>query len=423
MAFQQGLSGLNATTKSLSVIGNNIANANTYGNKAARAEFADVYANAMNGSGSNGVGIGVNLTAVVQQFSQGNISTTESNLDLAINGGGFFQLDNNGTTNYSRNGQFQLNKDGFIVNSGGNKLLGYAASASGVVIPSTVQALQLPTAGIAPHATDTAMLEFNLDSRQKVTGPGATVPIDFQDATTYNNATSVTVFDDKGQEVALTMYFQKTADDTWDVYATANGMNLDGSDPKTTAPTAAISGMKFAANGGSVTSPAAAVMLDVKSVPLATGGNSLEIPALALDVGKATQYGSSFSVTNLTQNGYAPGELTGINIDKTGVIAAQYSNGQTKNAGQVVLSTFRNPQGLQPLGGNSWAASFASGDPIIGAPGQGNIGALQSGALEESNVDLTAELVNMIVAQRAYQANAQTIKTEDQVMQTLVNLR
>jgi len=420
MAFQQGLSGLNATTKSLSVIGNNIANANTYGNKAARAEFADVYANAMNGSGSNGIGIGVNLTAVVQQFSQGNISTTESNLDLAINGGGFFQLDNNGTTNYSRNGQFQLNKDGFIVNSGGNKLLGYAASASGVVIPSTVQALQLPTAGIAPHATDTAMLEFNLDSRQKATSPAGAVPIDFQDATTYNNATSVTVFDDKGQEIALTVYFQKTADDTWDVYATANGENL----PTPGSPaTAIVSGMLFNPNGSAPTNPAAAVDVPIPSVPLSTGGNSLAIAKISLDLTKSTQYGSSFSVTNLTQNGYAPGELTGINIDKTGIIAAQYSNGQTKNAGQVVLSTFRNPQGLQPLGGNSWAASFASGDPIIGAPGQGNIGALQSGALEESNVDLTAELVNMIVAQRAYQANAQTIKTEDQVMQTLVNLR
>ena len=436
MAFQQGLSGLNATTKSLSVIGNNIANANTYGNKAARAEFSDVYANAMNGSGSNGIGIGVNLTSVVQQFSQGNISTTESNLDLAINGGGFFQLDNNGSTVYSRNGQFQLNKDGYIVNAGGNKLLGYAASTAGTVIPSTVQALKLPTAGVAPHATDLATLELNLDSRQPVTGPGATVPIDFQDPKTFNNATSISVYDDKGQEVALTLYFQKTKidavnGDLWDVYATANGQSF----PTPLAPV--IPGMTFKPDGSGLdltATPMPFTLPPIPAVALPGGGTSLDIPSTAAQAATppvtgvlldltATSYGSSFSVTNLTQNGYAPGELTGINIDKTGIISAQYSNGQTKNAGQVVLSTFRNPQGLQPLGGNAWAASFASGDPIIGAPGQGNIGALQSGALEESNVDLTAELVNMIVAQRAYQANAQTIKTEDQVMQTLVNLR
>lgn len=420
MAFQQGLSGLNTTSKSLSVIGHNIANANTYGNKGSRAEFADVYANAMNGSGGSAIGIGVNLSGVVQQFTQGNISTTDSNLDLAINGGGFFQLDAAGSTVYSRNGQFQLNKDGYIVNAGGNKLLGYAASATGSIIPSTVQPLQLPTAGVAPAATSRATLEFNLDSRQLATSPAGAVAIDFLNADTYNNATSITTFDEKGQEIALTFYFQKTADDTWDVYATANGKNLP--DPAA-APAPVISGMQFATNGGSLVNPTAAVPITIPSVPLLAGGNSLEIPGFTLDVGKATQYGSGFSVTNLTQDGYAPGLLTGINISGTGIIKAQYSNGQSKAAGQVVLSTFRNPQALQPMGGNAWAASFASGDPVIGAPGQGNIGALQAGALEESNVDLTAELVNMIVAQRAYQANAQTIKTEDQVMQTLVNLR
>jgi flagellar hook protein FlgE len=420
MAFQQGLSGLNATAKNLSVIGNNIANANTYGNKASRAEFSDVYANAINGSGSNGVGIGVNLTGVVQQFTQGNLTTTDSTLDLAINGNGFFQLDDDGATIYSRNGQFQLDKDGYVVNAAGNKLLGYAASVDGNVIPSTVQALQLPTAGVAPAASSAVNLEFNLDSRQAVTGPGATLAIDFQDAKTYNNATSISIFDDKGQEVALTFYFQKTGDDTWDVYATANGDTVGGS---AAAPTAVIAGMTFAPDGGSLTNPAGPATLNVPTVVLSTGGNSLPIAGLSINLSGATQYGSSFSVTNLSQDGYAPGQLTGISIDKSGIVKAQYSNGQSKAAGQVVLSTFRNPQGLQPLGGSAWAASYASGDPIIGAPGQGNIGSLQSGALEESNVDLTAELVNMIVAQRSYQANAQSIKTEDQIMQTLVNLR
>lgn len=417
MAFQQGLSGLNATSKNLSVIGNNIANANTYGAKASRAEFADMYANAINGSGGNAIGIGVNLAAVTQRFTQGNISTTESGLDIAINGNGFFQLDSGGTTVYSRNGQFQLDKDGNIVNGTGGKLLGYAANADGDIIPSTVQALRLPTAGVAPSATSEVGLELNLDSR--LAGPAAALVFDPADPDTYNNATSVTVYDDKGQELALTFYFRKSdaVDDTWDIYMTANGQEM----PVGGAPI--VDDMTFAADGGSLTAPVGTVPITVDAgVPLTAGGASLQID-FELDVSNATQYGAAFSVTDLTQDGYAPGQLTGVSIDKTGIIKAQYSNGQSKSAGQLVLATFRNPQGLQPLGGNAWGASFGSGDPIVGAAGQGNFGLLQSGALEESNVDLTAELVSMITAQRAYQANAQSIKTEDQVLQTLVNLR
>jgi flagellar hook protein FlgE len=417
MAFQQGLSGLNATSKNLSVIGNNIANANTYGSKASRAEFSDMYAKAMNGSGGTAIGIGVNITGVTQRFSQGNITTTESGLDLAINGNGFFQLDAAGTTVYSRNGQFALDKDGNLTNGAGQKLLGYAANVDGIVIPSTVQALQLPTAGVAPHSTSKVALEFNLDSR--VAGPSAALAFDPADPTTYNNATSVTVYDAKGQELALTSYFRKsdTVPDTWDIYLTANGqpMPADGSP--------AVAAMTFAPDGGSMTAPVGTIPLTIDAgVPLTAGGTSLQID-YDLDLSGATQYGAAFSVTDLSQDGYAPGQLTGVSIDKTGVIKAQYSNGQSKSAGQLVLATFRNPQGLQPLGGNAWSSSFASGDPIVGAAGQGNFGLLQSGALEESNVDLTAELVNMITAQRAYQANAQSIKTEDQVLQTLVNLR
>jgi len=417
MAFQQGLSGLNATSKNLSVIGNNIANANTYGSKASRAEFSDMYANAIGGGGGSPIGIGVNLAGVTQRFTQGNITTTESGLDLAINGNGFFQLDSGGTTVYSRNGQFTLDKDGNLTNSSGQKLLGYAANSQGVVIPSTVQALQLPTAGVAPNSTTKVTLEFNLDSR--VAGADAALVFDPTDPNTYNNATSVTVYDAKGQEVAATYYFRKsdTVADSWDIYMTANGQ------PMPSAGGPAVAGVTFAADGGSMTAPVGNIPLSIDAgVPLTAGGTSLQID-FDLDLAGATQYGAAFSVTDLSQDGYAPGQLTGVSIDKTGVIKAQYSNGQSKSAGQLVLATFRNPQGLQPMGGNAWSASFASGDPIVGAAGQGNFGLLQSGALEESNVDLTAELVNMITAQRAYQANAQSIKTEDQVLQTLVNLR
>lgn len=420
MSFQQGLSGLNASSKSLEVIGNNIANANTFGAKSSRAEFSDVYAAALNGAGTTSVGIGTQLTKVAQQFTQGNITSTDNPMDLAINGAGFFQVqDSSGTTMYSRNGQFKLDRDGFVVNDQGMKLMGYPADAQGVIQPGKAQPLQLPSAGIKPNPTSAITMEMNLDSRAAVTTPAAG-GIDFNDPTTYNNATSETVYDAKGQDVALTYYFQKTAADTWDVYVTANGTSVGTDASGNPAPVTTLS---FPSTGGAPTSPAAPISVDIPASTNANGVDTLAISGVQLNLTGASQYGANFGVTNLTQDGYAPGQLTGVAIDPSGVLMARYSNGQSKPAGQLELANFRNPQGLQPLGGNAWASTFASGDPIYGTPSQGNMGALQSGALEESNVDLTAELVNMITAQRVYQANAQTIKTEDQIMQTLVNLR
>jgi flagellar hook protein FlgE len=227
------------------------------------------------------------------------------------------------------------------------------------------------------------------------------------------------VYDAKGQNVALTYYFQKSATDTWNVFVTANGTPINGT-ALAPLPSTTIS---FPANGSAPTAPIGPVAIDIPASVNSVGAQTLPMTGVLLDLDGATQYGAGFGVTDLTQDGYAPGQLTGISIESNGVVMARYSNGQSKPAGQIELATFRNPQGLQPQGGNSWARSFASGDPIIGVPGQGNLGVLQSGALEESNIDLTAELVSMITAQRTYQANAQTIKTQDQVMQTLVNLR
>ena len=405
MAFQQGLSGLNATSKNLSVIGNNIANANTFGAKASRAEFADMYANALGGGSGSPIGIGVNLASVTQRFSQGNIVTTESGLDLAINGNGFFQLDAGGQTVYSRNGQFQLNKDGNIVNAAGQKLLGYPVTATGGFNDSQSVPLTFPTKPIPPKVTSAVNIELNLDQRLAAPDP-AIHPFDPTDEQSYNNATSVTAYDQWGTPVALTFYFVKssTTANTWDVH-----MTEDGVAPSPPAPV--IAGLEFDVNGPTATvSPMANIAL--------TAGFSFD-----LDLSQATQFGAAFSVTSLDADGYAAGQLAGINIDKNGVIVARYSNGETTSAGKVVLANFKNPQGLQPLGGNAWAQTGASGDAMPNAPGDGNAGVLQSGALEESNVDLTAELVNMITAQRSYQANAQSIKTEDQVLQTLVNLR
>ena len=420
MSFQQGLSGLNATSKNLEIIGNNIANSNTFGSKVSRGEFSDVYANALNGAGSNAVGIGTTLAAVSQQFTQGNITSTDNPMDLGISGAGFFQVsDGANPALYSRNGQFKVNQDGFIVNNQGLRLVGYAADGTGVIQPGNAVPLQLPTAGINPNATSEIQIEMNLDSRVGITAPAAGPAIDFNDPTTYNNATSLTVYDALGQNVALTYYFQKAATATWNVFVTANGLPVNG----TPALPLATTTISFPPTGGAPLAPVGPTPFTIPASTNAVGAQTLAMTGVLLDLDGATQYGAGFGVTDLTQNGYAPGQLTGITIEANGIITARYSNGQSKPAGQIELATFRNPQGLQPTGGNAWARTFASGDPIVGVPGQGNLGILQSGALEESNVDLTAELVNMITAQRIYQANAQTIKTQDQVLQTLVNIR
>ncbi|HRD97176.1 MAG TPA: flagellar hook protein FlgE [Rubrivivax sp.] len=417
MSFQQGLSGLNATSKNLEVIGNNIANANTFGSKVARAEFSDMYANAISGGGSSNIGIGTQLSTVAQQFTQGNISTTENPMDLAIKGNGFFQLtDGQNPIVYSRNGQFKVDRDGFVVSNSGLKLMGYAADNKGVIQPGQAVTLQLPTSGVDPSPTTTVALEMNLDSRKAITAPAAAPLIDFNDATTYNNATSLTVYDAKGQEVPVTYYFQKSGTDTWEVFATADGATIGG----TPADPQPITTITFAPDGSAPTAPAAPVAFTISLPDNAAPADTLD---LTLDLSAATQFGSGFGVTDQRQDGFSAGELTSIMVESNGIVMARYSNGQSRPAGQVELATFRNAQGLQPVGDNGWGRTFASGDPITGMPDDAGLGVLQSGALEESNIDLTGELVNMITAQRIYQANAQTIKTQDQVLQTLVNLR
>ena len=430
MSFQQGLSGLNATSKNLEVIGNNIANANTYGAKMARAEFQDVYAAALNGAGASPIGIGVNMAAVSQQFTQGNISTTENPMDLAINGAGFFQVtDGHNPITYTRNGQFKVDRDGFIVNNNQDKLMGYMADPNGVILPGQAVPLQLPTAGIAPAVTTRIDIEMNLDARKALTLPAAGPQIDFGSKATFNDATSLTVYDAKGQNIAVTFYFQKAANanlaavpqtgDQWNVYATANGTTVAG----TNAAPLPVTTITYAVDGSTPLAPAGLVSVPIPQGTNAAGALTLPIPALQLNLNGATGFGSAFGVTDMTQDGFSAGVLSSIAVEPDGTVTARYSNGESKPAGQVELATFRNPQGLQPLGGNGWGLTVAAGDPVLGVPGDGSLGVVQAGALEESNIDLTGELVNMITAQRTYQANAQTIKTMDQVMQTLVNLR
>ncbi|MDP3421866.1 MAG: flagellar hook protein FlgE [Thiobacillus sp.] len=406
MSFQQGLSGLNAAAKNLDVIGNNVANSSTVGFKQSQAQFADVYANSLTGAGGSSVGIGVKLAQVAQQFTQGNVTSTNNPLDLAINGGGFFRMENNGEVTYQRNGQFQLDRTGFIVNPTGARLTGFAAGPGGTVLTGAPTPLSINTADLAPQITSTLDAVLNLDSGSAVP---ATAPFDLTDPATFNSSTAVAVYDSLGNEQTLQTFYVKTANPgEWQVYAASDGTQVGAG---------AIATLNFNTNGALTTAmPLAAVAIP----PTATGAAG---PSVVIDFSGTTQFGSPFSVNALNQNGYASGRLSGFSIDADGMILGRYSNGESALLGQVVLANFANPNGLQQLGNNMWAETSASGNPLVGVPSTGSLGVLQSSAVEDSNVDLTAELVNLITAQRVYQANAQTIKAQDAVLQTLVNLR
>lgn len=395
MAFQQGLSGLNAASRNLDVIGHNIANANTVGMKSSRAEFAELYASSVGASGGISQGIGVSIATVSQAFTQGNLTITGRDMDVAINGNGFFSLTMpDGSTQYSRDGQFKLDKEGNIINNQGGQLMGYPTDDDGNRVAFDAQPLSLPTGGlIAARQTDAITAEFNLDSRAVV---GAD-PLG-----TYG--TTVITYDQQGLEFPVSLTFEKAGLNTWNVYTDVN----DGTGPQ-------LAGYQLTFNPDGTLVPVVGAQVNV---PSPNGAFAVDI-----NFDDVTQFSAPFAVTNLTQNGYQPGELTSLQIEESGVIMARYSNGQSQAAGQIALVNFRNAQGLAPVGGNGWVSTFASGNPIPGAPGEGNMGMLKSGAVEDSNVDLTAELVNMMTAQRAYQANAQTIKTQDQIMSTLLNMR
>ncbi|GAB4214707.1 MAG: flagellar hook protein FlgE [Rhodoferax sp.] len=424
MSFQTGLSGLNASARNLDVIGHNIANANTTGFKNSRSEFAALISTALSSATSGGIGIGVETQTVAQQFTQGNISTTNNNLDVAINGSGFFQLTlNDGSPAYTRDGSFKLDKDGYIRTNTGANLMGYPTDTAGNATSVTLQALQLPTSAPIPAtATTTINAQFNLDARAK--GPTATATAGDPPVPRSTYGTSVDVYDSQGVATTASFYFVKTDNpNEWEVYDSLTSatpittMTFDANGALT-APTSTIAtGVNAGKFGVTLTSPTTFASANPNDAD-----GFLDGPIDFVFNG-ATQYGTAFSVSSLTQDGYTAGELTGLNIGEDGVITARYSNGQTQASGQIALADFRNLQGLVPLGGNAWGATVASGLPVGGAPGQGKMGLLRSGALEESNVDLTQELVNMMTAQRAYQANAQTIKTQDQIMSTLVNLR
>ena len=568
MSFQQGLSGLNASAKHLDAIGNNVANANTVGFKQSQVQFADMFAASLTGSGVVQIGTGTKVAAVSQQFTQGNITNTSNPLDTAVSGNGFFRLtDSVGAVTYSRNGQFQVDKNGFLVNNQGHQVSGYLPNAAGVIVASAPAPLQINATDLKPNPTLNAVVGANLDSRATVPTTSLFSPLD---PTSYNSSTSLTIYDSLGANHVGSLYFQRQpvaatsvpagipAAATTATVASAAGLAIGNTltipgagvaGPATTMPAATIIGatsvtvasalglavgdnitlgtgatlnpaatitgiagnvltfapattvatvigdpvtsslvlratisgiagnvltftpatttatLAGAAISSNAASPSWKTFLTVDGVsvagtatpelatlnfdalgklisttpvtvpagkvtssalfPLSTTVSTTQ--ALTFDFGSAaagtSQYGGNFGVNTLTQDGYASGRLNSVSTSTDGTILGRYSNGQSRPMGQILLANFTSTHGLQPVGNNEWVETSASGGPLVGVPGSSSLGLLQSSATEDSNVDLTAELVNMITAQRVYQANAQTIKTQDQLLQTIVSLR
>jgi flagellar hook protein FlgE len=424
MSFQQGLSGLNSSAKALDVVSNNIANANTIGFKTAEVHFSDVFAASLSGGGAAQGGIGAAVSGIVQQFSQGNLTTTSNPMDVSINGGGFYQMESPAKVEtVSRNGQFHIDKEGYMINDQGLKLMGINADSKGQIPPGASQAVPIVLSAdtLAPRATSDPVIASPQMGMTVNLNAASIVPATAFDPTkpdTYNYSTGMQVFDISGVAHQLNAYFVRSATTgTWDVY-TGLADDLVASVPQT----ALAGSLTFDASGNgqldplvqTLVAPVANILLNQAATTWSPGDISFA---------GSTQYGSNSGVSSLVQNGYATGELTGFSISSKGVVQGSYSNGQVQDKAQIQLVNFRNPNALQSVGNNQWTYNADSGTPLPGFPGQGLYGALQSAAVEESNVDMTAELVKMITQQRNYQSNAQSIKTQDQIMQTLVNLR
>lgn len=514
--FQQGLSGLNGASKSLDVIGNNISNASTVGFKGSSVEFADLYANTLNGAFGNSAGIGVNVAKIAQQFTQGGLETTNNPLDIAINGNGFLREVVNGAIQYSRNGQLHEDKTHTIVNASGAVVTGYLADKKGIIQYGPPVPLTLDKSDLTPAQSTTMNFSGNLSSTTAVVSKS---PFDANDPATYSAREDATVYDSLGTAHHMTSYYVKTSANNWDVYASADGKELIAQ--SVAAAILSDQGVKdalklyqtdltavppvgqaqidadanaYAQAAGQVMSTAAAAagatqaQLDALAAvydattgvgtqsgitpdqinaklaaavtvpPVKIGSlvfdqtGAISAAAMALlptpqtipftanlpifpDTGATqplaikvsfnglTQFGSNTNMGTGIGDGSSAGAWQSYQIDQNGIILGQYSNGVSRAMGQIAMTTFNSIDGLTPLGNNAWAESPNSGPPIIGIPNSGPFGKLFSGQVENSNVDLTSELVNMITAQRVYQANAQTIKTEDSVLQTLVNLR
>jgi flagellar hook protein FlgE len=410
MPFRLALSGLNAAQSDLTVTANNIANVATTGFKGSRAEFADLFASTQQGVSSTAIGNGVKVANVSQQFSQGNIDFTDNSLDLAMSGNGFFVINDNGALSYTRAGAFQVDNNGYVVNSKGQRLQVYPPLANGGFNTGGLGDLSLSTGVSAPQATSNVNALLNLPANAT---PPATATFDPTDTSSFNNATSLTIYDSLGAAHTASMYYVKTANpNEWQTHLYVDGTEVQG-------PGGVTAQTLQYTDTGALTQPAGGQLSWGPYQP-ATGSAPIN---MTFDYRQTSQYGQNFTVNSVTQDGFTTGRLIGIDIDQSGVVQARFTNGRSNALGQIAIANFANPQGLQQLGDTQWAETFQSGQAIKGEAGNSGFGIIQAGALEASNVDITAQLVNMITAQRDFQANAQMISTADAITQTIINIR
>ena len=406
MAFNSSLSGMRAANADLNVTSHNIANVNTTGFKESRAEFAEVFSSTGYGLLRNGIGAGVRLTNVAQQFSQGDINQTGRYLDMAVDKEGFFTVSNNGTNVYTRAGNFQRDPNGYVTTPEGYRLQVFPPRADGVGFDTgNLTDLRLLTTDSPPSPTTRVELGVTLPGNA---AQPTIAPFSPTDSASYNETTSVTVYDSLGVAHQQTVYYVKTPNpNEWQMHTYVDGTSMG-------APTT----VQFD-NNGTLIAPANGLVTLGPFTP-STGAGVLN---MTLDISGTTQYGEQFAKRIQNQDGYATGKLNEFSVSETGVVYARYSNGEDQALGQVALANFSNPQGLVSQGNNTWTHSYASGEPRSGAPGTSDFGQVASGALEASTVDLTEQLVNMIVAQRNFQANSQALSTQDQITQAVINIR
>ncbi|HEX7817107.1 flagellar hook protein FlgE [Dyella sp.] len=405
MALNQALSGINAAQSSLNVIANNISNSETVGFKGSRAEFADVYAVTGLNLNATAVGGGARLSDVAQQFTQGDTQTTGNSLDMAINGNGFFVLNTGAGIAYTRAGDFKKLDDGTVVSNDGYKLQVYPPTGNGSFDMSTLTNLKLVTSQSTASATTKASIVANLPA--SAADPTVT-PFSPTDANSYTNATTFSVFDSQGGTHQATVYYVKTGTNTWDTHLYVDGQSADTTPPQQ---------LTFDSSGQLATPTTGT--LAYNSINLGNGSNPM---TLTLNFANTTQFGTDYTPGTITKDGSEAGTLTNIDIDSKGVVTAHYSNTTSSVLGQVAIANFSNEQGLRQLGNTNWAASSDSGTAVMGTANTGQFGSIEAGQLESSNTsDTTAQLVNMIQAQRSYQANAQVLSTDNTLSSALFN--
>lgn len=417
-SFYSGLSGLDTHATAMQVIGDNIANLHTTGFKASSAHFEDVLGVSLSGvTGSNQTGAGAKVGSVDVNFIQGSLETTDVATDIAINGKGFFIVGDPITREqfFTRAGHFTIDNQGYYVNNLGYRVQGYLYDTTGTTLIETLADIQIQqNAMIPPRVTGEIQMALNLDASTQPLPGGFDID---HPSTSSHFSTALTIYDSLGQSHQIEVYFTKIDDQKWQWNAVIDGADVQGGTP----------GQYILYGSGEIGFDTSGKLITSMPVNFYTGSitfaNGLTPPSTTVDFTNTTQYGSASSIQRLYQDGYAAGTVSGIAIDEEGNIVANYTNGVRKRIARLALADFPNLNGLLRKGGNLFQATTHSGDPLYNKPGVGGMGTICSSMLEESNVDMAAEFIKMIIIQRGYQANTKVITTTDEMLAQLINIR